>query len=53
MRVFGLIGKCSPVGPFFIALPLCARSAGTPLEIEFSVLNPNLMAPRRSALILG
>jgi hypothetical protein len=25
---------------------------GSPFEFEFNVLNPNLMAPRRAALIL-
>ncbi len=52
----GLIGKMLSGEPIFhhtkVSLALSARSVGRPIEFEFNVLNPNLMALRRPALIL-
>jgi hypothetical protein len=56
MRVPGLIGTMISGEPiFFITQGVSSpsiRSLGRPIEFEFNVLNPNLMAPRRPALIL-
>jgi hypothetical protein len=56
MRVSGLIGTIISGEPiFFITQGVSSpsiRSLGRPIEFEFNVLNPNLMAPRRPALIL-